>query len=283
MRSIELLGARYYSSDYSRFLSTDPRAYDYTEWSPYNYVLANPIRLVDPDGKSLDCCPWQEFATGFADRAAQIAFVPYGVYKSVESAPETANGFYKMGERILTGKGEWYDYARLFDMSGTLGTIAEIQHVRELYDAGEYEALGAYAYDAIVAVVAAGAELPGLKGSKTTPKGQGSKNLPSTGSPQKFSADLNSQSPTHYPTRSKSQMKLLMNDIRENGIGESIKFVEHNGKKYIVDGHHRYFTAKKIGIKNVVVEQVQLPYLGYQTAADLAMEGRMPGYWNYLK
>ena len=29
----------------------DPLAGDYAGWSPYNYVLGNPVRLVDPDGK----------------------------------------------------------------------------------------------------------------------------------------------------------------------------------------------------------------------------------------
>jgi len=35
-----------------RFLSVDPLAGDYAGWSAYNYVLGNPVRLVDPDGMS---------------------------------------------------------------------------------------------------------------------------------------------------------------------------------------------------------------------------------------
>ena len=44
-------GARFYDSDVARFLSLDPWADKYPEWSDYNYVLGNPIRIVDPTGK----------------------------------------------------------------------------------------------------------------------------------------------------------------------------------------------------------------------------------------
>lgn len=168
-------GARYYSADYGRFLSVDPRAYDFTEWSPYNYVLANPVMLLDPDGEAPDCCPWEEFAIGFADRAAQIGFVPYGIYKTVKSAPETANGLYETGKTLISGKGEWYDYVRFIDRSGVTATYAEIQHIRKMYDAGKYEELGAYTYDAILAVFAAGAELQSMPGkSKQKPRSSSS-------------------------------------------------------------------------------------------------------------
>jgi len=35
-------------------LSVDPLAADYANWSPYNYVLGNPVRYVDPDGRKAD-------------------------------------------------------------------------------------------------------------------------------------------------------------------------------------------------------------------------------------
>ena len=54
-------GARFYDSDIGRFLSLDPLATDFAAWSPYNYVLGNPIVFVDPDGKApkakTDICP----------------------------------------------------------------------------------------------------------------------------------------------------------------------------------------------------------------------------------
>jgi RHS repeat-associated protein len=43
-------GARYYSADYGRFLSPDPLGAFFPQWSPYNYVLGNPVSLIDPTG-----------------------------------------------------------------------------------------------------------------------------------------------------------------------------------------------------------------------------------------
>ncbi len=37
----------------TRWLVTDPLADQYPAWSPYNYVLGNPLLLVDPDGKDV--------------------------------------------------------------------------------------------------------------------------------------------------------------------------------------------------------------------------------------
>jgi len=44
-------GARYYSSDYSIWLSVDPLSDKYPSMSPYMYCGGNPVRLVDVDGR----------------------------------------------------------------------------------------------------------------------------------------------------------------------------------------------------------------------------------------
>lgn len=75
--------------------------------------------------------------------------------------------------------------------------------------------------------------------------------------------------PTHMPTLSKKKYSELLDDIRKNGIKEPIKYVEHNGEKYVVDGHHRLKAAKELGIKNVPAEKVELPYKGYKTTDDI--------------
>ncbi|WP_165841059.1 ParB N-terminal domain-containing protein [Larkinella punicea] len=57
----------------------------------------------------------------------------------------------------------------------------------------------------------------------------------------------------------------LKENIKLNGVQESIKFVEI----FVVDGHHRLRAAKELGIQNVPVQQVKLPYAGYKTVEDL--------------
>ncbi|WP_169753164.1 hemagglutinin repeat-containing protein, partial [Campylobacter mucosalis] len=74
---------------------------------------------------------------------------------------------------------------------------------------------------------------------------------------------------THDLTLSKNQYSKLRNDIKENGIKESIKYVEYNGNKYVVDGHHRLQVAKDLGIKEIPTEKVNLPYLDYKEIKDL--------------
>lgn len=48
---LDYRGARYYDSDVARFLSLDPKSANFAGVSPYNYVLGNPVTLIDPDGK----------------------------------------------------------------------------------------------------------------------------------------------------------------------------------------------------------------------------------------
>ena len=43
-------GARYFDPRTSIWQSVDPKADEMPAWSPYNYALGNPVKLVDPDG-----------------------------------------------------------------------------------------------------------------------------------------------------------------------------------------------------------------------------------------
>jgi ParB-like chromosome segregation protein Spo0J len=74
---------------------------------------------------------------------------------------------------------------------------------------------------------------------------------------------------TQGMTKSKREMRALIKSIQANGIKEPIKYVVHNGEKYIVDGHHRAIVAEQLGIADVPVIQVELPYKGYKNIDDL--------------
>ena len=50
---LDYRGARFYDGEVGRFLSVDPLAADYAGWSTYNYVLGNPVRWIDSNGKEV--------------------------------------------------------------------------------------------------------------------------------------------------------------------------------------------------------------------------------------
>ena len=75
--------------------------------------------------------------------------------------------------------------------------------------------------------------------------------------------------PTHSQTSSNNRLKKLTSDIKENGILEPIKYIEYNGEKHVVDGHHRLLAAKRLGLTEVPAVEVTLPYAGYRTLEDL--------------
>lgn len=64
-------------------------------------------------------------------------------------------------------------------------------------------------------------------------------------------------------------MNTLIDDIKANGIQESIKYVTYDGQMYVVDGHHRLLAAKRLRLTEVPIEKVELPYAGYSKIDDL--------------
>jgi uncharacterized ParB-like nuclease family protein len=74
---------------------------------------------------------------------------------------------------------------------------------------------------------------------------------------------------THGSTLTRKALGRLTADIAENGMREPISYIAHNGRNYVVDGHHRLLAAERLGLKEVPVQRVNLPFRGYTTVEDL--------------
>ena len=74
---------------------------------------------------------------------------------------------------------------------------------------------------------------------------------------------------THGKTMSNKQLDKLVKDIRVNGVKEPLTVTSHEGKTYILDGHHRALAAPRAGVAEVPVNRVELPFGAYKSPADL--------------
>ena len=75
--------------------------------------------------------------------------------------------------------------------------------------------------------------------------------------------------PTHGKTMGNKQLDKLVKRIRAEGIKEPLTVTEHQGKLYILDGHHRALAAPRAGVADVPIKRVELPFGAYKTPADL--------------
>jgi RHS repeat-associated protein len=100
-------GARYYLPGIGRWMAVDPLAEGYPGWSPYNYVLNNPLRYTDPTGEcpvfSADCV---NFTLGAARGAwSSVKGTASGMWNTVTDPVGTAKGLY----HAATNPGETWE------------------------------------------------------------------------------------------------------------------------------------------------------------------------------
>jgi RHS repeat-associated protein len=294
-------GFRNYDAQIGRFPQLDPLTDDYPYYTPYQYAGNEPIANVDLDG--LEPLPAVTVTTYISKSATQSANLTSAGLRAALTASNAGVRVGLDGVKVNMNQPRPVNNTP-YPQSSYLSPAKE---PFSFVDQQRYQSFRRQQY-LNAGLNSDGSETPlyRLAGNKTFTRAANNLVFPvitlgglisgagevvqgvkmvgtETANGAAFLEDLVNLRPTHYLTRSKSQMQELINDIRVNGIRESIEYVEFNGQKYIVGGNHRYFAAQRLGIRQVPVKKVKLPFAGYKTVQDLMLEGKMPGYWKFLK
>jgi len=100
-------GSRMYMPDIARWNAIDPKAQKYANYSPYNYVLNNPVNAIDPDGED----------------AILIAFPDY----KIQTPAGRVGGLGHAGVLLIdnkTGATRYYEYGRYDSDQGNVRKVA---------------------------------------------------------------------------------------------------------------------------------------------------------------
>jgi RHS repeat-associated protein len=157
---LDYRGARYYDSEYGRFLGIDPLMGMYPSWSPYGYVWCNPAQVIDPWGLSGEGGggPWDDYlwvssgGTGWLYYKGMIALtdgVPNSAVEvvTIEAKVESPFSIVAMATPLLPEGNTLGGFAIRSVTSFNLGVVDAVLNVATpvgLYNMGlHYRHLGA--------------------------------------------------------------------------------------------------------------------------------------------
>ena len=89
-------GARMYDPAVARWRQIDPLADQYAPWSPYSYVMGNPVKYIDPDGMRVSIVGDQEYRNNVFNALISLAL-------SSEAGAELVNEAFSSDRTLVIG------------------------------------------------------------------------------------------------------------------------------------------------------------------------------------
>lgn len=128
-------GARYYDPAIARWGQVDPLAEEYAPYSPYNYVMGNPVRLIDPDGKAPEDHIFYIAVQKSTSNSIDINAISSNVQRMLD-----INGINLQVQVLYVGdSGFEGDYKSMLDDTDALTFIGSEEFVENIYGRGNID------------------------------------------------------------------------------------------------------------------------------------------------